>query len=100
MTLEELKSKFYSRPNISPPTTIYVFETEDSADSWVECKYFGSDDNAYELAMVIQSDMVLNYFAKEEWCKAEVQQFYAVEPDVIVVVVNKQASPAGSESEE
>ena len=87
MTLEELNNKFYSRPNIVPPTTIYVFETDDSAESWIGCKYFGSNDSWYELAMVIQSNMVLSYFAKEEWCKAEVQQFYAVEPDVIVAVV-------------
>lgn len=89
MTLAELKSKFYSRPTISPPTMLYVFQTEDSADAWIECKYFGSDDNSYDLVMVIQSDMVLEYTVKEEWCKAEVQQFYAVEPDVIVVVVEK-----------
>ena len=87
MTLSELKSKFFSRPTIAPPTTLYVFESEDSADSWVKCKYFGSDNHNYSLAMVIQSDMVLEYTVKEKWCKAEVQQFYAVEPDVIVVVV-------------
>lgn len=92
MTLSEFKSKFYSRPTIAPPTALYVFESEDSADSWVECKYFGSDDHDYELLMVIQSDMILEYTVKEKWCKAEVQQFYAVEPDVIVVVVEPQES--------
>ena len=92
MTLSEFKSKFFSRPTIAKPTMLYVFESEDSADSWIECKYFGSDDNDYELAMVIQSDMILEYTVKEKWCKAEVQQFYAVEPDVIVVVVEPQES--------
>ena len=92
MTLSELKSKFFSRPTIIPPTTLYVFTDEDSADSWIECKYFGSNNHNYELDMVIQSDMVLKYTVKEKWCKAEVQQFYAVEPDVIVVVVEPQES--------
>lgn len=90
MTLREFESKFFSRPTIVPPTTLYVFESENSADSWIECKYFGSDDHAYELVMVIRSDMILEYTVKEKWCKAEVQQFYAVEPDVMVVVVEPQ----------
>ena len=87
MTLSEFKNKFFSRPTIAPPATLYVFTNEDSADSWIKCKYFGSDNHAYNLDMVIQSDMILEYTVKEKWCKAEVQQFYAVEPDVIVVVV-------------
>lgn len=90
MTLSELNSKFYSRPTIASPTMLYVFKSEDSADSWVECKYFGSDKHDYELIMVIQSDMILEYTVKEKWCKAEVQHFYAVDPDVIVVVVRPQ----------
>lgn len=90
MTLSEFKSKFFSRPNIIPPTTIYVFEDEESADSWVEDMYQGTDSRDYNLVMVVRSDMVMEYTVKEKWCKAEVQQFYAVEPDVIVAVVNPQ----------
>lgn len=90
MTLSEFKSRFFSRPTIAPPTTLYVFTSEDSADSWIQCMYFDSDNHAYTLDMVIQSDMKLEYTVKERWCKAEVQQFYAVEPDVIVIVVEPQ----------
>jgi hypothetical protein len=92
MTLNEFNSKYFSRPTINPPATLYVFEDEDSAYSWVLCKYFGSDDHEYQLVMVIQSDMNLEYTIKEKWCKAEVKHFYAVEPDVIVVVVDPQES--------
>ena len=92
MTLSEFDSKFFSRPTIAPPTTLYVFQSEDSADSWIKCKYFNSDNHNYELDMVIQSDMVLECTTKEKWCKAEVQHFYAVEPDAIVVVVEPQES--------
>ena len=88
MTLSEFKSKFFSRPNIIPPTTIYVFEDEDSADSWIEDIYQGEDNRDYNLVMVLRSDMVTEYTVKKKWCEAEVQQFYAVEPDVIVAVVN------------
>ena len=92
MTLSELNAKFFARPTIVPPTTIHVFTDEDSADAWVECKYLGRDDNDYELTFTLQSHMSDKYYLKDIWCKAEVQQFYAVEPDVIVVVV-KPPSP-------
>lgn len=87
MTLSEFKSKFFSRPSIVPPSTLYVFDDEDSADSWIEDKYFGENNADYMLKFVLSSDMVAEYFLQERWCKAEVQQFYAVEPDVIVIVV-------------
>ena len=87
MNLSEFNSKFFSRPTIAPPTTIYVFTTEESADTWIECMYFGKENHAYELDAVIRSDMTMRYTFLPKWCNAEIQQFYAVEPDVIVVVV-------------
>lgn len=92
MTLGEFTNKFFSRPTIAPSATLYVFDREDDADSWIECRCFGSNIHDYELVMVIQSDMKLEYTVKEVWCKAEVQHFYAVEPDVIAVVVEPQES--------
>lgn len=97
MTLSEFKSKFYSRPSVVPPTMLYVFTDEDSADSWVECKYFNGTDHDYELAFVLSSDMIAEYSLQEKWCKAEVQQFYAVEPDVIVIVVEPYKESEGEE---
>lgn len=95
MTLAEFKSKFYSRPSVVPPTMLYVFTDEYSADNWIECKYFGSTDHAYELSFVLSSDMIEGYYLQEKWCKAEVQQFYAVEPDVIVIVVEPYKEKRG-----
>lgn len=92
MTLSEFYNKFFSRPKTSSTTKLYIFGDEDSADNWIKCKYFGSDYGAYVLYMVIQSDMKLEFTVKEPWCKAEVQQFYAVEPDVIVVVLEPPKS--------
>lgn len=89
MTLSDFKSKFFSRPSVVPPTTIYFFESEDSADSWIESTYFGGSMTDYELTGVLRSDMIAEYTLKPEWCNAEIQQFYAVEPDVIVAVVKK-----------
>ncbi len=87
MTLSELYSKFFSRPSIVPPTTIYFFEDEDSADAWIENMYFNNPDNNYNLSGVLRSDMIAKYTLLPRWCEAEVQQFYCVEPDVIVAVV-------------
>lgn len=83
MTLEELKSKCFSMPGHVPPARLYVFTDEDSADDWC------NSGNAFELLMVLQSDMIANYTIKEEWCKAKVQHFYAVGEDELVVVVEK-----------
>ena len=83
MTLEELKSKCFSMPGHVAPAILYVFTDEDSADDWIE------GESGYELTMVLQSDMVAHYTLKEEWCKAEVQQFYAVGEDELVVVVEE-----------
>lgn len=83
MTLEKLKNKCFSMPGHIAPSRLYVFTDEDSADDWIE------GGNAYELTMVLQSDMGVGYTLKEEWCKAEVQHFYAVGEDELVVVVEK-----------
>lgn len=88
MTLFEFESKFFSRQSVLTPSTIlYVFIDEESADNWIECKYFGGTDHDYELAFVLSGDMKAKYYLQEKWCKAEVQQFYAIEPNVIVIVV-------------
>lgn len=95
MTLSELYSKFFSRPSIVPPTTIYFFEDEDSADIWIQNMYFNDPDNGYSLVGVLRSDMKAKYTLQPRWCEAEVQQFYCVEPDVIVAVVTPKEMQLG-----
>ena len=87
MTLNELNRKFHTRPNMIEPNTIYVFHDEDSADNWYLDKYAEADTHDYELVAVLKSDFVMDYTMKEEWCNAEVVYFYAVEPDVLIAVV-------------
>ena len=89
MTLSEFSKKFFSRPSIPAPTKIYVFDRAEYADSWIKCNYFDETSHDYLLNLVLCSDYAMEHAIKEEWCKAEIQQFYAVEPDVIVVVVNR-----------
>lgn len=92
MTLSEFNAKFFARPQVTGNNKIYVFHDEDSADNWIEYKYSMETEYFAELDMVIESSMILEHTVKEEWCKAEVQQFYAVEPDVIVVIVDNPYS--------
>lgn len=96
MTLSEFKAKFFTRPGIIPPSTIYVFDDEENADSWIEDMYFNGDNRDCELACVLRSDMVAEYYLNERYCKAEIEHFYAVEPDVIVAVVNTYEGEVGA----
>lgn len=89
MTLNEFNNKFFSRSEVSEPTTLYIFTDEDSAKGWIKHKYFDADYNGYQLDMAIQSNMRLEHTLKNEWCNAEVQHFYAVEPNVIAIVVER-----------
>ena len=97
ITLADFNSIFFTRPTIAPTSTMYVFDDEESADSWVMDMYFNEDNRDYDLLFVLRSDMIAEYFLKEKWCKAKVQQFYAVEPDVLVVVIKSQEESEDAE---
>lgn len=88
MTLQELNNKCYSSPGEWKPVTFYVFEDEDSADSWVDDNYNGGDNRDSILVCVMRSDYKDEYYMKEDILNAEVEHFYAVEKDVIVVVID------------
>lgn len=91
MTLKELYHVFYRKPDTCEPSKMYVFADEESADSWVLDTYSGQDNQDYELLMVIQSDFKLDVTVTEEICNSEVEQFCAVAPDVIAVVIKRQS---------
>ena len=89
MTLGELYAVFYRKPDTCEPSKMYVFNDEGSADSWVLDTYSGEENRDYELLMVIQSDFNLEITVTEEIRNAEVDQFCAVAPDTIVVVIKR-----------
>lgn len=92
MTLQELKSKCYSNPGEWKPVTFYVFNDENYADNWVDANYNGGDSTNTVLLSVLlcvmRSDYKDEYYMKEDILNAEVEHFYAVEKDVIVVVID------------
>lgn len=89
MTLNELALRFYAMPSLPGPSRLYIFRNEESADNWILDKYFGEDHRDYELLAVHQSDCRPELTLKDKWCKSEVMHFFAVEPDVLVVVLEE-----------
>lgn len=95
MTLEELYLVFYRKPDTCEPSKMYVFEDDESADSWILDTYSGEENRDYEFLMVIQSDFKLEVTVTEEIRNAEVDQFCAVAPDTIVVVIKRHSENDG-----
>lgn len=89
MTLSELITKCYVRPSLPGPAMFYIFRDEPSADSLILNKYFGEDHRDYELLAVHHSDLKPEITLKEKWCRSEVMHFFAVEPDVLAVVIEE-----------
>lgn len=89
MTLEEIWNVFYRKPDTCESSKIYVFNDESSACSWILDIYSGEKNRDYELLMVIQSDFNLEITVIEGIRNAEVDHFYAVAPDTIVVVIKR-----------
>ena len=88
MTLQELNNKCYSNPSEWKPVTFYVFNDEEYADNWVDANYNGGNTTNTMLLCVMRSDYKNEYYMKEDILNAEVEHFYAVEKDVIVVVID------------
>lgn len=65
-----------------------MFGDEEYADNWVDANYNGVDNTNTVLLCVMRSDYKNEYYMKEDILNAEVEHFYAVEKDVIVVVID------------
>lgn len=88
MTLHELNDKCYSSPGEQKPVTFYVFTDENYADNWLDYNYNGIENTNWMLLCVMRSDYTDSYYMKEDILNAEVEHFYAVEKDVIVVIID------------
>ena len=88
MTLQELNNKCHSSNEEWEPVTFYVFDDEEYADDWVDSNYNGGGSRTSMLLCVMRSDYEDEYYMKEDILNAEVEHFYAVEKDVIVVVID------------
>lgn len=89
LTLRELSDKFFSRHIPDNTSTMYVFRSQKDAENWIEHKYFKEHaTHDYSIFMTIHSDFALKGIVQERWYNTEVEHFYAVEADTLVVVIN------------
>lgn len=90
MTLEEFSDKLLSMDSSAVPTSIYVFEDESSMDNWTTERRCNVTTNVrdYYLSCVIHGDAAANYYLNKRFCEAEVEYFYAVEPDLVAVYIH------------
>ena len=80
MTLYEFSKMFYSRNTLR---VIHIFERAADMKGWVlKC-------NDAEPAFTIKSMYSLRSILSEEWCKAEIFEFYAIGKDEIAILVRR-----------
>lgn len=88
MTLNELYSKFYIAPSTVNTPMMVVFDEPEDADAYA-LTALGIANYEYEIALVLQSSLNATQTLREEWANAEVKYFHAVEPNKLIVVVEK-----------
>lgn len=90
MTLEEFSSKAYGVAGKPDSSTIYVFDDEDSADSFIQYKYQGMDNRDWELCFVLNSCYKTEVYIKENWLEKEIMHFFAIAENEFVVVLEDE----------
>lgn len=91
MTLERFLNMFFRTPDRADPPMIYVFDSTSDAENWLD--YLSGKEKMcdYKLRMILSTDCQPKSFLKDEWVNAEIDTFYAVEKDIIAVVVRRQS---------
>lgn len=89
MTLKEFSDKAFSSPGEWKPETIFVFEDEESMDSYLEDVLNGEENHDGEIAFVMCSDFRSEHYLKEEILTSEVDHFVAMESDTFAVLIEE-----------
>lgn len=90
MKLSVFANMFLSCPENVPSVKLYIFNCEGSADNWINDTYFGKNTRDWDLLAVYQSDYKMERCFNERLCNAEVEYFYAVAQDTMVVRVKQE----------
>lgn len=90
MTLEEFSSKAYGVSDKIYPSTIYVFDDEDDADKFIQCKYRGVYSDEWTLCFVLNSCYKTDVYIKDKWLKREIMHFFAIAENEFVVVLEDE----------
>lgn len=90
MKLSVFANMFLSCPENVPSVKLYIFNSEGSADDWIKDTYFGKNTRDWDLLAVYQSDYKMERCFNERLCNAEVEYFYAVAQDTMVVRIKPE----------
>lgn len=85
MTLSDVTNKLFA---VDDNTTAYIVDEE--PDGYGEANLREHISKSSSLVLTHLSCMVLDYYAKDEICNAEVQQIYALGKDEFLVVVDME----------
>lgn len=90
MKLSEFANMFLSCPENTDTAKLYIFRTEESAESWINYHYFGKDTKDWVLIGVYHSDYKMDRCFKESLCNEEVEYFWSVAQDTMVVILKQE----------
>ena len=84
ITFEAFVNKlFTARTDDGEQLRVYAFDNEDCTDNFVR----SGGRNSEGLVFVHSSDLKPHVTLRDEWCKAEVVQIYAVDVDMFAVLL-------------
>lgn len=84
ITFEAFVNKlFTARTEAGEQLRVYAFDNEDCTDNFVR----SGGRNSEGLVFVHSSDLKPHVTLRDEWCKAEVCQIYAVDVDLFAVTL-------------
>lgn len=87
MTIGDIENLFYTAPGEWSTYTVFVFENEGDADSWMDDMLNGYENHDAEVYMTIHSDMRMTSYVKEEVCNRKVDQIFAIDRNKFVIVL-------------
>ena len=90
MILADIENLFFTSPGTWESYTAFVFEDENSADSWMEDKLDGGENHDSEVFVTIHSDRRVTSYIKEEICNRKVDMIFAIAKDTFVVVLGDE----------
>lgn len=90
MKLKDISWCFFPVPHRLNDKILYVFEDIESAENWIANRHKEYDIVTWDILMVVNSARTIEFTVREEWCNANVTRLYAVDEDLIAVVIEKE----------
>ena len=99
MTLRELANTCWAMPKSKLPVKIHIFESEESAEEYINFAYYDKKNPDLLFIATHCSDMKIDYTLSKELCNANVIHFFATETDTLIVIIDREDCEEYSEKE-